>query len=268
MKRGQNGLREIITYIENCCDVQRDIDVAYDKLCHVIMNEMKTYLNRIKNQGTKSHKKRRKYKEYWDNDLQNLWNRVCAKEKQFIKSKGGRLNKQMLRTEYLDAQRQFDKLLRIKDRQNRREKLIKLESIKTADSVTFWKEINQLGPSRANTIPMRVCEGGTITTDKNKVLHKWATDFESLHNVTQEAQSTFNSTFHKDILDTVRRYEHEADQEDFPNIYLNDQLSYDEVEKAVRKLQNGKSPGLDNIPNEILKNKEVIMCLWYLYRKC
>ena len=53
-----------------------------------------------------------------------------------------------------------------------------------------------------------------------------------------------------------------------PNIYLNEQLSYDEVEKAVRKLQNGKSPGLDNIPNEILKNKEVIMCLWYLYRKC
>ena len=64
--------------------------------------------------------------------------------------------KQMLRTEYLDAQRQFDKLLRIKDRQNRRERLFKLESIKTADPVTFWKEINQLGPSRANTIPMRV----------------------------------------------------------------------------------------------------------------
>ena len=68
-------------------------------------------------------------------------------------------------------------------------------------------------------------------------------------------------TFHKDILDTVRRYEHEADQEDSPNMYLNDELSYDEVEKAVRTLQNGKSPGLDNIPNEILKNKEVIMCL-------
>ena len=55
-----------------------------------------------------------------------------------------------------------------------------------------------------------------------KVLHKWATDFKSLYNVTQEAQSTFNSTFHKDILDTVRRYEHESGQEDSTNIYLND----------------------------------------------
>ena len=160
-----NGLREIITYIENCCDVQRDIDVAYDKLCHVIMNEMKTYLNEVKYQGTKSHKKRRKYKEYRDNDLHNLWNRVCAKEKQFIKSKGGGLNKQMLRTEYLDAQRQLDNLLRIEDRQNRREKLIKLGSIKTADPVTFWKEINQLGASRANTIPMRVSELGFKNAD-------------------------------------------------------------------------------------------------------
>ena len=64
-----NGLREIITYIENCCDAQRDTDVAYDKLCHVIMNEMKTYLNGVNNQGIKSLKKRRKHKEYWDNDL-------------------------------------------------------------------------------------------------------------------------------------------------------------------------------------------------------
>ena len=83
------------------------------------------------------------------------------------KTEGGRLNKQMLCTEYLDAQRQFDKLLLIKDRQNRREKVIKLERIKTANPVTFWKELNQLGPSKANTIPMRVSEGGTITTDKN-----------------------------------------------------------------------------------------------------
>ena len=74
-----------------------------------------------------------------DNDLQSLWNRVCAKEKQFIKYKGGKVNKQMLRAEYLDAQRQFDKLLRIKDGKNRRKKRIKLESIKTADPVTFWK---------------------------------------------------------------------------------------------------------------------------------
>ena len=89
--------------------------MAYDKLCHIIMNEMKTYLNGVENQGIKSHKKRRKYEEYWDNDRQSLWNRVCAEEKQYIISKGGKVNKQMLRTEYLDARRQFDKLLRIKD---------------------------------------------------------------------------------------------------------------------------------------------------------
>ena len=45
----------------------------------------------------------------------------------------------MLPTEYLDAQRQFDKLLRIKDKKNRREKRTKLDLIKTAYPVTFWK---------------------------------------------------------------------------------------------------------------------------------
>ena len=55
--------------------------------------------------------------------------------------------------------------------------------------------------------------GSTITTDKNEVLHKWATDFASLYNITQEAQSMFHNTFHKYILDTVRRNERESDQE-------------------------------------------------------
>ena len=47
----------------------------------------------------------------------------------------------MLRTgtECLNVQRQFDKLLCIKDGKYRREKLLKLESIKAADPITVWE---------------------------------------------------------------------------------------------------------------------------------
>ena len=52
------------------------------------------------------------------------------------------------------------------------------------------------------------------------------------------------------------------------NIFLNDRISYDEVEKVISKLKNDKACGIDNISNEVLKNKDINMCLWSLFSKC
>ena len=42
--------------------------------------EMKAYLNGVNNQGIKSHKERRKHKEYWDIDLQTYGIRFVRKK--------------------------------------------------------------------------------------------------------------------------------------------------------------------------------------------
>ena len=52
------------------------------------------------------------------------------------------------------------------------------------------------------------------------------------------------------------------------NIFLNDRISYDEVENFTFKLKNNKACGIDNISNEVLKNKDINMCLWSLFSKC
>ena len=52
---------------------------------------------------------------------------------------------------------------------------------------------------------------------KNKRQITQVADFESLCDVTQEAQSTLNGRFRKHILDTFRRYKHDWDQEDLFN---------------------------------------------------
>ena len=38
-----------------------------------------------------------------------------------------------------------------------------------------------------------------------------------------------------------------------PNTFLNDEVSYDEIERVVKVLKLNKSVGPDAIPNEILK---------------
>ena len=51
------------------------------------------------------------------------------------------------------------------------------------------------------------------------------------------------------------------------NIFLNDRISYNDVEKVISKLKNNKECGIDNISNEVLKNKDISMCLWSLFSK-
>ena len=44
--------------------------------------------------------------------------------------------------------------------------------------------------------------------------------------------------------------------------------SYDEVEKVISKPKNKKACGIDNISNEVLKNKNISICLWSHFSKC
>ncbi len=49
---------------------------------------------------------------------------------------------------------------------------------------------------------------------------------------------------------------------------LNGPISYDEIEKIINKLKINKSSGIDQIPNEVLKNHDVMLLLYNIYTKC
>ncbi len=52
------------------------------------------------------------------------------------------------------------------------------------------------------------------------------------------------------------------------NPKLNGPISYDEIEKIIIKLKINKSSGIDQIPNEVLKNHDVMLPLFILFTKC
>ena len=52
------------------------------------------------------------------------------------------------------------------------------------------------------------------------------------------------------------------------NHFIDEPISYDEINNAVQELKLNKSPGEDTIPNEILKLKPVICILYKLFHFC
>ncbi len=51
------------------------------------------------------------------------------------------------------------------------------------------------------------------------------------------------------------------------NLELNDPISFDKIEKIINKLKINQSSGIDQIPNEVLNNHDVMLLLHNLFTK-
>ena len=95
------------------------------------------------------------------------------------------------------------------------------------------------------------------------VLAKWKTEFQKLYNSEAEP-CTFDDAFYTYSVHEKDRLEKEysALHSDF-----NADITVDEVMKVIGKAKSRKAVGLDNIPNEVLKNDVSIQFLHKLFHK-
>ncbi|VDI72584.1 Hypothetical predicted protein [Mytilus galloprovincialis] len=103
-------------------------------------------------------------------------------------------------------------------------------------------------------------QNGEITNDKDSVLSEWKNAFYDLLNANDDSNTPETS------IDSQRI--HEPDIECRGLHELNDEISIDEVQRAVRSLKMNKAVGVDEIPAELFKNVTVIPLLHKLFNKC
>ena len=221
---------------------------------------MDTFLNFI-DIGKKQKKRFKNSKPYWNNALTDSWKYMNVCEKNFRKCKNRRIMN-MLRQTFLNARHSFDKLLRKTERNYKREFLCKIENVNQNNPKEFWSTIKKLGPKKKD-IPLKVTIDGSIETNLETVLSKWKSDFEELYN---PHMSNIDQVFESNIKndkDTL-----EKDSFNNVNIDLNMPVSRVEIKRAITKCKTKKSSGIDNIPNEVIKNPKVLHALFKLYECC
>ena len=131
----------------------------------------------------------------------------------------------------------------------------------------FWNEIKKLGPSQTQ-IPMKVYKDNTLTDDIPYVLQTWEKELKNLYNPQVEADK-INVKFAHEVLTVKADIENEiADNLFEENYILNSPISIEEITRVCRKLKNKKTPGIDKIPNEVLKHKEIHEALLKLFSFC
>ena len=214
-------------------------------------------------------------KPWWDDHLQNLWNNVRSSKRIYLKFNGCRRERVRLKSRFINDRNIFDRLLRQCERRYRASQRDKLLQRQT-DPKVFWDEIRNLGPGqKSENIKGVYSENGNISHDSDIILAKWKSDFQTLFNPDVYVS---DDSFLTRIDDLMRDCEAEfqccGNVDNTYNIqnedceHLNNTITLEEVRKAINHSKNGKSTGIDNIPNEILKLPKLLSPLHKLYQYC
>ena len=140
----------------------------------------------------------------------------------------------------------------------------------------FWDEIRNLGPGqKSENIKGVYTENGNISHDPDFILAKWKSDFQTLFNPDVYISDDSFLTRVDDLMrDCEAEFQCCGNVDNTYNIqnedceHLNNTITLEEVRKAINHSKNGKSTGIDNIPNEILKLPKLLNPLHKLYQYC
>ena len=257
---------DIIEHIETSRCSQDDIDNSYSDLCNVIFTEMNNHMT-YKDISRSCKKRFKNKKPYWDKELNIAWNNMRHCEKLFRKSRISNGRSCKLRNDFYFAQKNFDKMLRKKERLYFRSVTNEIETLNTNDPTKFWEHIKKLGNNKScNDIPNEILnENGEIINDSYEILEKWKTDYEALYS--KQDENPYDIDFYNGIMYRKTLLESEMSTE-LENSDINDRISKDEIVKAVNSLKLKKAMGFDKIPNEILKMPGIIDIIHVFLQKC
>ena len=122
---------------------QAALDILYNSTCDTLLKEMDLCLH-FSVVGSQSKKRFKNSKPFWDKELTKAYSDLNSRERAFIKYRGTKQTKSILRVECIKSRNTFDKLLRKKERIYKK-KSYHLECISVNDHQKFWQTIKSFG---------------------------------------------------------------------------------------------------------------------------
>ena len=141
------------------------------------------------------------------------------------------------------------------------QKQAEIDELQSKNQTMFWKEIGKIGvgQERRKNIPLEILKpDGSVSSDVTEVLGKWESDFESLLN-------PINYTSNPELVNINT---HSTQNNENMSCYLQDPIQMTEIESALKRMKSNKATGIDEIPMEVLKCRNIRQTLCVLYNKC
>ena len=259
-------LLTLIEQVELCRESQGEIDQLYSDVCDVILAEMKVKLKPKCARNDKIGKRHKPRKPFWNGELDELFKKMTYKEREFRKCKL-RSRKRDKRHEFKLARHQFDKAFRKLERRYKRGQMLEIDEFCTANPNKFWSQVKNLGPRKGSSIPMEVYNTDKdVVGDIDTVLNTWKESFASLYN---QSNYRLDEDFDRNLKTNI--YLSEQVMQDplyTPSDTLNKDITLNEVKLVTKSAKFKKAVGIDMIPNEVLKNPNLLNLMHNLFQLC
>jgi hypothetical protein len=263
----RQSLLKVVENIECNRESQNEIDAIYENFKGSVIAEMNMCIP-FYDCGAKVRKRYRPRKSFWNEELQNLWSEMRVKEK-IVKKCRQRGDRKLVFNNFRAAQHRFDRRFRYFERKARLEMCENIENLETQNPREFWNQLKNFGPRKNKAIPMEVYVNEVeVHKDHKVVMEKWKQDFSNMYNNFVKSDIE-NDRLKEDIKHSNNLKEQSMHDPLYEsNHILNHNIQEGEVEKVIMKAKNGKSAGIDYLPNEVYKNENVIKVVTKLFQLC
>lgn len=249
----------LIEKFENSEQEQNCVNDIYDEFCKTVKNEMyeKVPNKTVYMGASRSGRKCRNKKPWWNEGLNKYWTKMCEAEKAWKKSDNGRSKE--YKAIYVKKRKNFGREVQKCKRKywfSMQEELL-LDSGKNQQQ--FWKKIGKIGiaENRKSIIPIEVLDSdGKVCTDLTNVLNRWKADYSNLLNQEISPSKVYISSANIPNNDT------------FNDFLLTDPISFTETMAVIEKAKKEKSPGYDILPAETFLNNTSALFLYHLFDFC
>ena len=268
---------QTIEKLENVGDHQLEIDNCWAEIKNLFKNELKTLPEMPKSGFKKNNGKFRKSTPFWNEELANLWQNLCANEKAYISFKVRNnqdiFKKAELRERFKNAQKYYDKRYRFYKRKSRKQTQELLGISATDNPAEMWAKLKKLAEPVNNRVAMEIVkEDGSISRDVKEVLQRWHKDISQLFSgIREDPDIVFDDKFYEEVLEKKHEFENLSDSDqsekvEFSTEHLNANISFEEVSKSIDKVKSGKA--YLEIPNEVMKNINAKLLLQKFFNLC
>jgi hypothetical protein len=268
---------ETITKIENVLQTQISVDQLWSEIKSLFILQLDKLPTLPSSNNKKQNKLFRKSQPFWNADLANLWASACQAEKSFlsfkVQSNQDFHQKSLLREEYKNKQKIFDKKFREVKRLHKKQDLNNLQKNAVSDPASMWATLKKLSNPPSNKAVLEIVRADeTISRDIKEILEKWQSEISKLFSgVRENPEMAFDENFFQEIINKKNEFENLSPDEQvlrstFSPEMVNADISFDEVSKAVNSTKMKKAY-LD-IPNEAFKNENAKHLLHNFFNLC
>ncbi|XP_072025104.1 uncharacterized protein [Amphiura filiformis] len=233
---------------------------------NTLWNSWKTKILLAANQTIGTRECKGSNKQWWDSNIDKLIKERRAASKvhrNYMKNNnGGNEGQDELWNEYQDKRKQVKSAIQKKIMQMRIDRSVKIANNGGPSNKDFWKSLKGCNNKQHTITSIKLPNSNTTTTNRitmnQTILHYWKTLGQMNLNMNDEVIS-------KQARDCVENLSNMYDKDQCnytagDNYLLDINISIDDIIDAINLCKNNKSPGIDTITNELLKNGGESLC--------